>query len=357
MNINVAIVGIGNCASALYQGLHFYKNPETDSSGLLRTQIGKYYVEDIHVVVAFDIDKRKVGKTLKDAIFSEPNCTPVYQTQLDDGPIVQMGNLLDGVSPIMDEYNDSERFIISDTPMSNMKEILLEKKVDMLINYLPVGSQLATEFLAELCLDTGISLLNCIPVFIASNPKWSQRFIDKKIPLIGDDMKSQFGASIVSQMLQEVAISRGIKIKAHIQRNIGGNTDFLNMTDKDRVSCKKISKENVINNVDPNNDCFIHAGPSEYIRYYKDNKIANIHMEMEGFMKSKIDLELRLSVIDSPNSAGVVIDAIRYLKIARDIGHAGPVIGASSFTQKTPPKQLSLEESIKACDKMSCINN
>ena len=354
--INVAIVGIGNCCSSLYQGLHFYKEG-IDNEGLMRSDIGSYKISDIKVVCAFDVDVRKVGKNLAEAIKQKPNCTPMFVSKMEDGPIVQIGNKLDGIAEHMLTYPEDEGFKVADEGFANFKDIvdvLKEKKVDILINYLPVGSQKATEFYAECCLEANVSLLNCIPVFIASNPKWEKKFIDKGIPIIGDDMKSQFGASILSQALQELAIKRGHKVKCHIQRNIGGNTDFLNMIDHKRVVSKKISKENVIRFQCENSpETFVHAGPSEYIRFYKDNKIANFHLELEGFMGSPVILKAELSVIDSPNSAGVVIDAIRYLKVAREMGICGSLRGPSAFTQKTPPLQMELDAAIKECDLLS----
>jgi myo-inositol-1-phosphate synthase len=360
VNINVAVVGVGTCASALYQGLTYYKN--NDTSGLMKDNIGDYSINNINIVAAFDVDKRKVGKVFKDAILSQPNCTPCYcnREELPDGPIVMMGNVLDGVSKHMLDVPEEEGFRLSDKELDgiNIKNTLINNEVDILINYLPVGSQFATEFYANCCLQTGVSLLNCIPVFIASDPIWEQKFIDKGIPIIGDDMKSQFGASILSQMLQELAFERGHKVKCHIQRNIGGNTDFLNMTNQDRLKSKKESKENVIKSQNiirgiSQEDTFYHAGPSEYIRYHKDNKIANIHMEMEGFMGAPVVLDAQLSVIDSPNSAGVVIDAIRYLQVAREIGIKGALRGPSAFTQKTPPQQLSFKDAMHECDALA----
>ncbi len=361
--INIAIVGIGNCASSLYQGFIYYKNNK--NNGIMKSNIGEYKLDCFKIVCAFDIDKRKVNKTLKQAILSQPNCTPLFinKDEIPDGPIVNMGNVLDGVANHMLNEPEESSFRIlqkngENYPCSNVVEILKKNKVDILINYLPVGSQKATEFYTQCCLDSGVSLLNCIPVFIASNPIWEQKFIDAKIPLIGDDMKSQFGASILSQMLQELSFYRGHKVKCHIQRNIGGNTDFLNMTDKTRLESKKISKENVIkcqntiHNI-PINDTFFHAGPSEYIKYHNDNKIANIHLELEGFMNSPVILDAQLSVIDSPNSAGVVIDAIRYLKVAREMGLCGSLRGPSSFTQKSPPIQLSFEDTLKECNALA----
>ena len=363
MSINIAIVGVGNCASSLYQGFTYYKNKD-NINGVMRNDIGGYTIGNINVVAAFDIDRRKVGKTLKEAIMSKPNCTPIYVDidSIPDGPLVQMSPLYDGVSDHMLEAPEDSSFRINNNcKIENIGVIvqtLKERKVDILINYLPVGSIFATEWYANICLLTGISFLNCIPVFIASNPIWEKKFIDRGIPIIGDDMKSQFGASILSQMLQELAFERGHKVKCHIQRNIGGNTDFLNMTNQDRLVQKKISKENVIRSQNdirdiPQDDTFYHAGPSEYIGYYGDNKVANIHMEMEGFMGAPVTLDAQLSVIDSPNSAGVVTDAIRYLKVAREMGIRGSLRGPSAFTQKTPPQQLSFKDAIFECDALA----
>ena len=358
--IRVAIVGAGNCASSLYQGFTYYTNENIYSNGLMRKNIGGYDINSIDVVAAFDVDKRKVGKTLKEALMSEPNCTQLFvnKDDLPDGPIVQMGEIHDGVSAHMLAAPPSEGFILSDEPSVNVSDVLVNNKVDILINYLPVGSQEATEFYANCCLETKVAFLNCIPIFIASNPEWEKKFIDARIPIIGDDMKSQFGASILSQMLQELAFTRGHKVNCHIQRNIGGNTDFLNMSDSTRIKSKKISKENVIKAQNEIRgisikDSFYHAGPSEYIRFHKDNKIANIHMEMEGFMGSPVVLDAQLSVIDSPNSAGVVMDAIRYLKVAQELGICGSLRGPSAFTQKTPPKQLTMQHTLHECDALS----
>ena len=363
--INIAVVGIGNCCSSLYQGIHYYynKNSNNNYNGLMKNNIGGYTLENINFVVAFDVDHRKTNKCLRDAIISLPNCTPLF-VKYDDiqpGPIVQKGPVLDGVANVMNKYSDEEAFRVNDDEELSKDEIikiLLDNKVDILINYLPVGSQKATEFYAECCLESGVSLCNCIPVFIASNPEWEQKFVDKGIPLIGDDMLSQFGASIFSKMIQELAFARGHKVKCHIQRNVGGNTDFLNMTDKQRVESKKISKENVINSQNrirgiDLDDSFHHAGPSEYIRYYQDNKVANFRVEMEGFMGSPVILDAQLSVIDSPNSAGVVIDAIRYLKVARELGIIGSLRGPSAFTQKSPPEQMMFADIQFECDELA----
>tara|TARA_Y100000992_G_scaffold69024_1_gene43110 strand:+ start:16134 stop:17258 length:1125 start_codon:yes stop_codon:yes gene_type:complete len=357
-NINVCIVGIGNCASSLYQGIHYYSINKI-KKGLMSENIGGYYPKNINIVAAIDIDKRKVGKSLKEAIFSKPNCTPIFYKDVDDGPTVKMGPIMDGVSEIMKNYDEDNSFRIASSLNEdlNIVELLKNTKTDILINYLPVGSQKATEYYANACIEAKVAFLNCIPVFIASDPEWEKRFINANLPLIGDDMKSQFGASILSQMLQELAFSRGHNVKCHIQRNIGGNTDFLNMTDNNRVKTKKISKENVIRSQnlirDISDNSFLHAGPSEYIEYYKDNKIANFHLELEGFMGSPVILDAQLSVIDSPNSAGIVIDAIRYLKVAKEIGIIGSLRGPSAFTQKTPPQQMVFSDTLYECEALS----
>jgi len=356
--IKVAIVGVGNCASSLYQGLTFYK--DNNENGLMKQCIGGYNITDIEVVAAFDVDSRKVGKHFKEAMVSFPNCTPMYcdYNNLPTGPLVKKGPVLDGIAQHMLEQSEEEGFRISEVDVVDVVAELVASKADILINYLPVGSQRATEFYAQCCLDSKIGFMNCIPVFIASDPVWEQRFIDAGLPIVGDDMKSQFGASILSQMIQELAFARGHKVKCHIQRNIGGNTDFLNMVDQKRLKSKKVSKENVIKSQNRIRgiDCsesFLHAGPSEYIRWYKDNKVANFRVEMEGFMGAPVILDAQLSVMDSPNSAGVVIDAIRYLKVASELGLRGSLRGPSAFTQKSPPLQMTFEDAVAECDALS----
>jgi myo-inositol-1-phosphate synthase len=379
--INIGILGLGNCAKSLVEGVIYYTKNKTNIDGIMRSEIGNYYPKDINFVAAFEIDSRKIDKTIGEALLEKPNCAInlISNEELKQGAtcIVSKAPVLDGYSEHLDNYPESNRFLVSEdlrnttdinrTSLSaseikiwkkELQEILINKKVDILINYLPVGSQAATEFWAEICLETGISLLNCIPVFIASNPIWEERFIKAGIPIIGDDMKSQFGASILSQMLQELAFERGHHVKCHIQRNIGGNTDFLNMENKKRLKSKKISKENVIScqntirNISLNNT-FLHAGPSEYISYYGDNKVANFRLELEGFGKSPVILDAQLSVQDSPNSAGVVIDAIRYLKVARELGIVVSLRGLSAFTQKTPPQQMMFSDALQECEALA----
>jgi myo-inositol-1-phosphate synthase len=372
--IKVAILGVGNCASSLVQGVEYYSKFKEQTSGLMADNIGGYTASNIEFVCGFDVDARKIGLPLKEAIFAKPNCTIVLNDDIHAEAMIYRSPVLDGVSPLMAAYPENNRFVIEDELKTTdllligvdydkelvaalRKEIiqkLQETKAEVLINYLPVGSQLATEFYAEICIELGISLVNCIPVFIASDPVWEQRFIDAGIPIIGDDMRSQFGASIVSQMLQELAFERGHHVKAHIQRNVGGNTDFLNMEDKNRLKSKKISKENVIRAQNDirgisTADSFLHAGPSEYIAYYGDNKVANFRLELEGFMGAPVIFDAQLSVQDSPNSAGVVIDAIRYVYVARELGLVGALRGPSASTQKTPPEQMMFSDAIFEC--------
>lgn len=372
--IKVAIIGVGNCASSLVQGVEYYTRFFEKTSGLMADHIGGYRAEHIEFVCGFDVDERKIGLPLRKAIFSKPNCAIELYTDIKTEAPVYRSPVLDGVSPQMLAYPAGNRFVVQNELKATDKlagdgnydpaltlairdEIttrLKEHKAEILINYLPVGSQLATEFYAEICLELGISLVNCIPVFIASDPEWEQKFIDAGIPIIGDDMRSQFGASILSQMLQELAFERGHHVKAHIQRNVGGNTDFLNMEDKQRLASKKISKENVIRAQNEirgisTADSFLHAGPSEYIAFYGDNKVANFRLELEGFMGSPVTLDAQLSVQDSPNSAGVVIDAVRYVYVAREMGLVGALRGPSAATQKTPPQQMMFADATYEC--------
>ena len=367
--IRVGIVGLGNCASALIQGSYFYsKGPIQE--GLVRPLIGPYGPEQLDFVVGFDVDDRKIGKCIKDAIFELPNCCRIFCEEVRQGPISRFGGpvllapVLDGVSNHMrtSDAFDSERFCVtatenhlySDLEVELFANTLKQFEVDILVNYLPVGSQIATEFWAEVCLMAHVNMVNCIPVFLASNPVWSQRFKHSELSIIGDDMKSQFGASVLSQMLQELAASRGHKVKVHVQQNSGGNTDFLNMINQDRLKSKKISKENVLRH-HGNEPDFLHAGPSDYIRVFKDTKVAHFHLELEGFGGSPVVLDARLEVHDSPNSAGVVIDAIRYCMVAQQKGLYGAVEGPSAFTQKSPPVQMPLQQAIQECNALAGI--
>lgn len=361
-SIRVVVIGVGNCASALIQGVT--KSKYEILEGLTFKDIGGYGPENIEFVGAYDVDVRKVGKPLGYAIYEKPNCCyPIFNC-MDDNKLnevfVLQGPRLDGIAPhMLKEKEDISFRPLPDVYDSfKIKDDLKNMKADVLINYLPVGSQLGSEFWANMCLEVGISFLNCIPVFIASNPKWEQKFIDKNLPLIGDDMRSQFGASVVSQMLQELALDRGHEVQCHIQTNTGGNTDFLNMCDKSRLASKKISKENVIRashdlKSKDASGSYLYAGPSDYISFYGDQKIANFRLQMTGFGGAPVTLDAKLCVQDSPNSAGVVIDAIRFLKVAKEMGLRGSLRGASAFTQKSPPEQLLFKDSLNECEALA----
>jgi len=354
--IKIAIAGVGNCCSALYQGLHYYTNGREVCGGMMHPEIGGYKPEDVEVVAAFDVDERKVGLPIGKAIFAQPNCARVFHPQVADGPVVQKAPRLDGVSNHMRDQPEDRGFKVSLADTIDVAKVLKESGADILINYCPVGSQMATEFYARCCLEAKVAFLNCIPVFIASNPEWEQKFIDAGLPMVGDDMRSQVGASIMSQVLQELAFDRGAKVLCHQQINVGGNTDFNNMMDQSRLASKKESKENVIraqNDIRgiPADPDALFAGPSTYIPYLKDNKVAYIHLSLEGFGGAPIEIDVKLSVQDSENSAGVVIDAIRYLKVARERGWVGSLRGPSAWTQKTPPQQLTYSEAKAECEK------
>lgn len=375
--INVAIIGTGNCAKSLVEGVQYYTENPNNVTGMMKSDIGGYLAEHINFVAGFEIDERKVNQTLGVALKQRPNCAWDIVDEIKSTAPVYEAPVIDGYAALMDNYPESNRFLVDETlrnttdgnrtslsprKIREWKDSIIEKlkehEVEVLVNYLPVGSQKTTEFWAEICLETGISFVNCIPVFIASDPTWEKRFIDAGIPLIGDDMRSQFGASILSQMLQELAFERGHHVKAHIQRNVGGNTDFLNMEDKSRLASKKVSKENVIRAQNEirgisTEDSFLHAGPSEYIPFYGDNKVANFRLELEGFGGAPVTLDAQLSVQDSPNSAGVVIDAIRYLKVARELGVVGALRGPSAFTQKTPPDQMMFADAVYECTELA----
>jgi myo-inositol-1-phosphate synthase len=342
--IKLAIAGVGNCASSLLQGIEYYRNnQDEDPLGLMHLEIGGYFPWDIEVVAAFDIDKRKVGKPLQEAIFASPNCTRTIWRDLPDYSVtVQMGPVLDGFSEHLKEYPDNLTFLISDEKPVDVSEVLKETGAEILLNYVPVGSQKATEYYAEACLKAGVSFINCMPVFIVSNPEWAMRFAEKNIPIVGDDIKSQVGATIIHRTLAKLFSDRGVKIDCTYQLNFGGNTDFLNMLNRERLNSKKISKTKAVESqiaqgIEPEN---IHIGPSDYVPWLKDKKICFIRMEGRMFGNVPMELDLRLEVEDSPNSAGCVIDAIRCCKLARDRGIGGPLTSISAYTMKHPPEQM-----------------
>jgi len=345
--IKIAIVGIGNCASSLIQGIHYYrgKNAE-DVIGLMHWEIDGYRPGDIEVVAAYDVDKRKVGKDVHEAVFAEPNCTKaIYPDLPRSGVTVRMGRILDGVADHMKNYDDKFTFVLADrseTTEEEVVKVLKESGAEILLNYLPVGSEEATRFYAECALEAGIAFINNIPVFIASDPEWAKRFEEKNIPVIGDDIKSQMGATIVHRVLTDLFKKRGVKLERTYQLNTGGNTDFLNMLSRDRLISKKVSKTEAVQAVTAKrlNDENIHIGPSDYVAWQKDNKICFIRMEGKLFGDVPMNLELRLSVEDSPNSAGVAIDAIRCTKLALQRGQGGVLYAPAAYFCKHPPRQF-----------------
>ena len=344
--IRVAIVGVGNCASSLVQGIAHYSGSSADANtGLMHASLGGYRPSDIQVVAAFDIDRRKVGLDVAQAIFAKPNCTEVFCADVPaTGAIVRMGRILDGFSDHMANQPDDRTFLPADAPQPDKDDVVAELKesgAEILLNYLPVGSQEATEFYAECALDAGCAFINNIPVFIASDPAWAARFRAKRLPIIGDDIKSQLGATIVHRVLTDLFKKRGVDLQRTYQLNTGGNTDFLNMKNIDRLKSKKISKTEAVQSVAEArlNEEDIHIGPSDYVAWQDDNKVAFIRMEGMLFGGVPMNMEIRLSVEDSPNSAGVAIDSIRCCKLALDRGLGGIIEGPSAYFCKHPPQQ------------------
>ena len=349
--IRIAIVGVGNCASSLVQGLEYYRGKSAaDAIGLMHWEIGGYRPHDIAVAAAFDVDLRKVGKDVAEAIFVPPNCTKVFCPDLrKTGVRVRMGCILDGVADHMREYPEVRTFLPSDERQATHEDIVLalrQSGAEVLLNYLPVGSERAARFYAECALEAGVALVNCMPVFIASDPEFAERFEQLGIPIIGDDIKAQLGATITHRMLTDLFRKRGVKLERTYQLNTGGNTDFLNMLNRSRLASKKESKTEAVQSVAAERiaDENIHVGPSDYVAWQNDNKVCFLRMEGRLFGDVPMHLELRLSVEDSPNSAGVSIDAIRCAKLARKRGRGGILSSASAYFMKHPLTQFSDDE-------------
>ena len=337
--IRVAIVGVGNCASSLIQGRYYYENAsETDFvPGLMHVNLGGYHVRDIEFVAAFDIDKNKVGKDLSEAIYQKPNNTIVFQKVPHLGVKVERGMTHDGLGKYLSQIIEK-----APGPTADVVGILRDKKVDVLINYLPVGSEEATKWYMEQALAAGVGVVNCIPVFIAREPYWQRRFAEKGLPLIGDDIKSQVGATISHRVLTRLFMDRGVRVDRTYQLNFGGNTDFLNMLERERLESKKISKTNAVTSmldydIDPDN---IHVGPSDHVPWLLDRKYCYIVMEGTTFGDVPLKCEMKLEVWDSPNSAGVVIDALRCLRLGLDRGLKGTLVAPSAYLKKSPPIQM-----------------
>jgi myo-inositol-1-phosphate synthase len=354
-SIRIAVAGVGNCASSLIQGIEYCRhNGERKITGLMHPEIGGYKPDDIEVVAAIDIDKRKVGRDLSEAIFQPPNCTmPLYPHIGEKGVIVRMGRVLDGFAPHMKTYDEKYTFALADEEEPSEEavvDVLRDSGAHMLLNYLPVGSEKASKFYAGCALKAGVGFINNIPVFIASDPDWGRRFQEKGIPIIGDDVKSQMGATIVHRVLAHLFRNRGVELDRTYQLNIGGNTDFLNMLDRSRLASKKQSKTEAVQSQmgdHPLKEENIHIGPSDWVAWQKDNKVCFIRMEGRLFCDVPMNLELRLSVEDSPNSGGVVIDAIRCCKLALDRGKGGVLSSVSAYFMKHPLEQLTDEEAYR----------
>jgi myo-inositol-1-phosphate synthase len=338
-NVRIGIVGVGNCASSLVQGLAYYRDAEGNEPvpGLMNLDLGGYHVRDVEVACAFDVAKGKVGKDVAQAIAAAPNNTHRFAEVPLTGVRVDRGPTLDGIGKYLrDEVEESPE------PVSDVADVLSRSRTDVLVSYLPVGSEKATVWYAERALEAGCAFVNCIPVFIASRPQWRRRFAERGLPLIGDDIKSQVGATIVHRMLVNLFRERGVRVDRTYQLNFGGNTDFLNMLERERLESKKISKTgSVTSQLDvPLAPGDIHVGPSDHVPWLQDRKWAYIRLEGTTFGGVPLNAELKLEVWDSPNSAGVVIDAMRCAKLALDRGIGGALEGPSSYFMKTPPRQF-----------------
>lgn len=336
--VRVAIIGAGNCASSLVQGLYYYQNAKDDEQvpGLMHVNLGGYHISDIEIVAAFDVVEGKVGKDLSEALFAYPNNTYKFCDIPFMNVPVHRGMTHDGLGKYLSQIVHK-----APGPTDDVVGILKETQADMLINYLPVGSEMASKWYMEQALRAGVGVINCVPVFIASSPYWSVRFREAGLPIIGDDIKSQVGATITHRVLTSLFVDRGVRLDHTYQLNFGGNTDFMNMLERDRLESKKISKTGAVTSMLPYklDEDDIHVGPSDYVPWLKDRKYCYIAMEGTTFGNVPLKAEVKLEVWDAPNSAGVVIDAIRCLRLARDRGIGGPILAPSSYFMKTPPEQ------------------
>jgi myo-inositol-1-phosphate synthase len=341
--VRVGIVGVGNCASSFVQGLTYYRNAKSNEPvpGLMNADVGGYHVSDVEISSAFDVNANKVGFDVADAIWARPNNTHRFSPVDPTGVRVQRGPVHDGVGHYL-----ADDVPISDAPLADVTDVLMKSRTDVLVSYLPVGSQKATEWYAERAIEAGCAFVNCIPVFIASNPAWQRRFEEAGLPVLGDDIKSQVGATILHRVLANLLRERGVRLDRTYQLNFGGNTDFKNMLERERLTSKKISKtQAVTSQFDvPLESDNIHVGPSDHVPWLTDRKLAYIRLEGTTFGGVPLSAEVRLEVWDSPNSAGVVIDAVRCAKLAMDRGLAGALTGPSSYFMKSPPQQFTDEE-------------
>ncbi|MBW7969587.1 inositol-3-phosphate synthase [Bradyrhizobium sp. BR 10289] len=341
--VRVGIVGVGNCASSFVQGLTYYRNAKSNEPvpGLMNVDLGGYHISDIQIASAFDVNASKVGRDVADAIFATPNNTHRFADVDQTGVIVQRGPVMDGIGHYLEDDVP-----VADVPEADVSQVLATSRTDVLVSYLPVGSQRASEWYAARAIEAGCGYVNCIPVFIASNPDWRRRFEDAGLPIVGDDIKSQVGATILHRVLANLFRDRGVRLDRTYQLNVGGNTDFKNMLERERLTSKKISKTQAVTSqfdvpMDPDN---IHVGPSDHVPWLTDRKLAFIRLEGTTFGGVPLSAEVKLEVWDSPNSAGVVIDAVRCAKLAMDRGQGGALTGPSSYFMKSPPQQFTDEE-------------
>jgi myo-inositol-1-phosphate synthase len=337
--VRVAIVGVGNCASSLVQGVQYYQDADETATvpGLMHVRMGPYHVRDVKFVAAFDVDAKKVGFDLSEAIFASENNTIKIADVPPTNVAVQRGPTLDGIGKYY-----AETIELSDVKAVDVVKVLRDAEVDVLVSYLPVGSEEADKFYAQCCIDAGVAFVNALPVFIASDPVWAKKFEDAGVPIVGDDIKSQVGATITHRVMAKLFEDRGVQLDRTMQLNVGGNMDFLNMLERSRLESKKISKtQAVTSNLQREfNTKDVHIGPSDHVGWLDDRKWAYVRLEGRAFGDVPLNLEYKLEVWDSPNSAGVIIDAVRAAKIAKDRGIGGPVVAASAYLMKSPPKQL-----------------
>ena len=338
--VRIAIVGLGNCASSLVQGLEYYKDadPTQRVPGLMHVELGGYHIRDVEVVAAFDVDAKKVGRDVSEAIFTEPNNTIRFSDVPPTGVTVMRGRTLDGLGTY---YRDT--IVESDEPEVDVVEVLRAARADVLISYLPVGSEQADRYYAQCAIDAKVAMVNALPVFLASDPVWAKRFADAGIPIVGDDIKSQVGATITHRVLAKLFEDRGVELDRTYQLNFGGNMDFKNMLERERLTSKKVSKTQSVQSQleEPLSKDNIHIGPSDHVPWLEDRKWAMIRLEGRNFGDVPLTIEMKLEVWDSPNSAGVIIDALRCAKVAKDRGIGGPLIGPSAYFMKSPPVQFS----------------
>ena len=349
-SVRVAIVGVGNCASSLVQGVEYYEDadPASRVPGLMHVEFGPYHVRDLEFVAAFDVDAKKVGQDLADAINASENNTIKLCDVPPTGVTVQRGPTLDGLGEYYREIISE-----SDEPVADVVEVLKATRADVLVSYLPVGSEQADRFYAQCALDAGVAFVNALPVFIASDPQWARKFTEAGVPIIGDDIKSQVGATITHRVLAKLFEDRGVELLRTYQLNFGGNMDFMNMLERTRLQSKKISKTQSVTSQIPHEmeKAAVHIGPSDHVPWLDDRKLAYVRLEGRSFGDVPLNLEYKLEVWDSPNSAGVIIDAVRAAKIALDRGIGGPVLSAASYFMKSPPEQYGDDAARDAVEK------